>query len=164
MPKTKIISEPIWIWALCVFLTFATISNLYLSTLNIYAVLFIFLPISFSLVVLFVVLANYQSCIIRLDNETIERKGLFFGYKLRIKIVDVKEIKLFYNGRNTYYELVDGEHNSYPLFNRHSSIKIPQNDKGKLFIECFQNIKLSLGNCEKELNIIQTEVDNVDPA
>ena len=137
MNKKKIVNEPIFIVLFIIYLIiifmlfFLVIIKLSLTGIIVSSI------ISLMILMIYFVFMNYMSCIVEYNGLYITRKGLIFGYKLKIEVKDIVDIRILHFGRAPYYELYDGVHFSLGLFSKNTSIRIACNDKAKDFIKTF---------------------------
>jgi len=121
------------------FLTFAflIIMNCIVATVFSVKTLIISISISFIVLMFYGFLTNGLAANIYIKSDFLERKGFFFGLYYKLKIKDIKDIKIIKIGREFYFDIVDGTHDSYSFLTSKASIKIPHTDKGKQFIKLF---------------------------
>ena len=92
--------------------------------------------------------ANRYCYWITIKNESIIRRGFFFGFKLTIRvnsIISIKHVSLYETGRGhktDYYVINDGIHLMNDRVKKSSSIFIPCNVKGVAFIRSFMNERI----------------------
>ena len=90
---------------------------------------------------LFVTFLTNRSCrLVRLNGDSLESRGLFFGFRKEVKVASVKRItKVFFPADGAYYVLEDGSGPCADRTKRESPICIPCSERGMEFIGQFYN-------------------------
>ncbi len=103
--------------------------------------------------VICIIALNRDACFITLKENTLNRRGFFCGFHLKMPIEDIYSIdsvslSLGFRPIGDYYAVNDRKHLTDEKYSKKSTIFIPKNDKGIEFIKCFMNDNIKT-NCKE---------------
>ena len=94
--------------------------------------------ISAALFILVLFFLNKRCNLVYFFDDSLERRGLFFGFKKKLDIKSIKKIeKITFPRDGTYYLLQDGNSSCIERTGKNAGICIPYTQKGDEFIKLF---------------------------